>query len=131
MNSLYNAPWKTPRPFADDYKDGAASDATGRLTTDIDGRPLVASFIAGRTTMGGPDQAITPAQFNALSEAAIGSRPEEFPAETMGRDAGRFEKRADPDTLDARYDIYVNQRLPVAQQDIAIGHELGHMVDDS
>ena len=134
MNSLYNAPWKTPRPFADDYKDGAASDATGRLTTDIDGRPLGASFIAGRRILGGDDEAIAPAQFNALSEAAIGTRPATVAPRQLRQgssyDAGRFVKTANPETQDAQYNIYINRSLSPPQIVTAAGHELGHMVDD-
>src|SRR5438552_1834051 len=46
---LYNPPAKPPRPFVDDYPLGAPVDATGRLIHDIEGRPLTARYIAGRS----------------------------------------------------------------------------------
>src|SRR5262249_26321914 len=54
---IYNPPPKPPRPFEADYPHGAPADATGRLTQDIEGRPLTAKYIVGRSAAGAEDQA--------------------------------------------------------------------------
>jgi hypothetical protein len=108
--TLHNAPDKPPRPFEEDYRAGASADGSGRLTTDIDGRPLGAGFIAGRRALGGADEAVSPAEFDALSEAAIGTWPKAVAPRQIRGDAAQFVKTADPETGDALYNIYVNPR---------------------
>ena len=49
---LYNPPAKPPRPFGADYPTGTSADATGRLTHDIEGRPLTAEYVVGRNVVG-------------------------------------------------------------------------------
>jgi hypothetical protein len=39
---------------------------------DIEGRPLSAPFVAGRRVVGGDDEAIRPADFDAITKAATG-----------------------------------------------------------
>jgi len=128
---LYDAPLKPQRAFTEDYRAGVPpTDATGRLTTDIEGRPLNAQFITGRRVVGGVDEAVAPAQFDALAEAAIGAKPEAVaPGEIRG-DAGRFTKTAHPVTGDAVYTVNTNRTLSQGGRDLATGHELGHMVDE-
>jgi hypothetical protein len=130
---LYNAPPKPPRPFEADYPTGAPADATGRLTADIEGRPLGAQFVAGRRAVGGSDEAIPPAEFDALAEAAIGRAPVAVASGEIRGDAGRFTRTAPPaDSAsgDAVYDIYTNRTLSEGGRTLATGHELGHMVDE-
>ena len=127
--SLYNPPSKALRPFDADYPSGAPVDASGNLTHDIEGRPLVARFVAGRTSSGGPDQAIAPAQFDALSEGAIGSLP--TPAarsKVPGGGVGAFVSGRGVDG--PTREIYFDKALPPQAQNLVIGHELGHAIDD-
>jgi hypothetical protein len=80
--SMYDPPAKPPRPFEADYPrerwpDGPPADATGRLTHDIDGRPLDRSaLVVGRRVVGGEDQALTAAQLDAVPEKITGRIPE-------------------------------------------------------
>ena len=127
---MYNAPDKPPRPFAADYPAGATADANGRLTTDIDGSPLEARYVAGRKVLGGVDEAIPAEEYDALGKAAIGSRPAPVAPREISGDAGRFVKTANPDTGDAEYNIYINRALSAGQKLAATGHEFGHMVDE-
>jgi hypothetical protein len=71
---MYNLPTKPLRPFADDYPFGAMENAGQRLTTTIEGHPLIAEHVAGRTVQGGVDQAISPEEFNAIGKGIDGGR---------------------------------------------------------
>jgi hypothetical protein len=82
---MYNPPVKSSRPFAADYPSGAPADAAGRLTRDIEGRPLTAQYIVGRRTLGGADEAISPAELDALAEKILGNRPALVPAKALPR----------------------------------------------
>jgi hypothetical protein len=73
---MYNPPVKSSRPFTADYPAGAPSDVAGNLSKDIEGRNLAAEFVVGRRTLGGMDEALTPAELNAAAKAALGQVPE-------------------------------------------------------
>ena len=76
---IYNPPPKPLRPFEADYPHGAPADATGRLTQDIEGRPLTARYIVGRSAAGAQDQAFAPAGFDDLARATTGRAAEAIP----------------------------------------------------
>jgi hypothetical protein len=76
---IYNPPPKPLRPFEADYPHGAPADATGRLTHDIEGRPLTARYIVGRKAAGAQDQAFAPAEFDDLARATTGHAAEAIP----------------------------------------------------
>jgi hypothetical protein len=125
---LYNPPAKSPRPFEADYPSGAAADATGRLTADIEGRPLVAERIVGRRTLGGTDEAFTPAEIDAVATAVTGHIPETVAARQIRRSAGVF--RIDYDAAGTPvYKILVDRALSPAQKDRVVAHEVGHVID--
>ncbi|MBT5664904.1 MAG: hypothetical protein HOJ06_06160, partial [Rhodospirillaceae bacterium] len=70
---LYNAPARPARPFKADYPKGARTDGTGRLTHDIEGRPLQdGSRIVGRRVAGGTDEALPPKEFDAIAKEGTG-----------------------------------------------------------
>jgi len=50
------------------------------------------------------------------------------PGEIKG-DAGWFQRTADPDTGNAVYNIYTNNKLPPRQIPIATAHEVAHAID--
>ena len=57
-----------------DYPRGAVADAKGKLTRDIEGRPLndgdpinVGGRIVGRQVSGGENEAISPAEIDAIA----------------------------------------------------------------
>ena len=76
---IYNPPPKPLRPFEADYPHGAPADATGRLTQDIEGRPLTARYIVGRSAAGAQDQAFPPEGFDDLARATTGHAAEAIP----------------------------------------------------
>jgi hypothetical protein len=125
---LYDPPVKPPRPFSADYPHGAPADATGRLLADIEGRPLVAERIVGRRTLGGGDEALTPAQLEPVAAAGIGRHPESVAAREIRGNAGNFAVRFDA-AGNPIYEILIDRGLIPAQKDRVLAHELGHALD--
>lgn len=125
---IYDPPRVSQRPFAEDYPDGAIADASGRLYHDIDGRSLTAPYIAGRVSLGAPDQAIPPAQLNALTEALTGKRPQDVETGTMPGTVGGFLRPVSPEYRDARR-VLIDRTLASPERERVLAHELGHAVD--
>lgn len=69
---MYDPPVKPPRAFEADYPSGAAADAHGRLTRDIEGRPLGARYVVGRTQAGGSDVALPREALDEIAKAGTG-----------------------------------------------------------
>ncbi|MBT4701120.1 MAG: hypothetical protein HOB79_08575, partial [Rhodospirillaceae bacterium] len=85
---LYNAPDRSARPFEADYPDGVQTDDAGRLTQDIEGRPIQdGSRVVGRRMVGGKDEALSPKEFDAIATEATGGPAEKvaIPGNDMGR----------------------------------------------
>jgi hypothetical protein len=120
---LYNPPAKSPRPFEADYASGAPADASGRLTSDIEGRPLVAERVVSRRTLGGADEALAPAEIDAVAEKVLGHRPQVAPASSLPRGSvGVY----DPSTRR----VFVYKGLPAEAKDMVAAHEVAHGVND-
>lgn len=133
LRYLYNPPDKTPRAFADDYRNGAVTDEAGRIKFGIDGHPLTAPFIAGRSSAGvggGVDEAIPAAQFNALAEAITGRQPEAVASRLLRGDAGQMKKYPLPDGSGTGYQIYVDKTLKPGAVPRIIAHEISHAIDE-
>jgi hypothetical protein len=129
LKTIYNPPVKLPRPFEADYPAGAPTDATGRLRFDIDGRPLVAETVVGRTMAGAPDEALTPAGAFALGEATTGEQPEAVAARAIGGDAGRLVTTTDRRSGAVDRRIYYDRGLGPTYDHRAVAHEAGHAID--
>ncbi|MBX3596021.1 MAG: hypothetical protein KF874_00490 [Rhizobiaceae bacterium] len=128
--NIYNPPLKRPRPFEADYPNGAAADEAGKLTHDIDGRPLGRGIIAGRQVVGGTDVAVSPAQIDAITERLIGTLPQAVaPSALPRRSVGAYVKGFEPDGQ-IRRDIFFDQNLSPVAQPRVVAHEAGHMLDD-
>jgi hypothetical protein len=120
---IYNPPAKSPRLFSADYPSGALADATGRLTADIEGRPLVAQRIVGRRILGGADEAVAPTELNAIGKAVLGSYPAMVPAAALPRRAvGAYS----PSTRR----VLVYRDLPDDAKGLVAAHEVSHRIDD-
>ena len=123
---LYDPPVKPPRPFEADYPKGAPADVTGRLTADIEGRPLVARTVVGRNVVGGEDQAFPASQLDPLTEAGTGRVATPYPSRTLGGDAGRT-------ILDRRsrlpLEVQLNRSLTPQQSVRTHAHENAHVID--
>jgi hypothetical protein len=145
--SLYNPPVKPQRPFSEDYRPvdyphGVPADATGRLTRDIEGRPLTARYVVGRRVVGGDDQAFPPAELNALGEATTGRRPATASAGEMGSDAGRYLKRPGDRLAELEYGqrpadadgwirrTLIRDNLAPGQAQNALAHEIAEAIQD-
>ena len=68
------------------------TDAAGRLTADIEGRPLAAPIIAGRRVLEAPDSALTSAELDAAAEGITGRIPEALSTRELRGDAGQYRK---------------------------------------
>ena len=123
---LYNGP-QTQRPFSKDYPDGHQADAAGNLTHDIDGKPLeIGGRIAGRRRVEGADEAISPTEFDAISEAGTGAPATFVPQSALQRDLGRT--RFDRHTgLPKR--VILSDKLADEDLPRVYGHEIGHVID--
>lgn len=147
--SLYNPPVKPPRPFEKDYpaakwpSNGAPTDGTGRLTETINGAPISARYVVGRTTEGGIDVALPGEALDALAKAGTGQGLLVRPASSLGKDSGRFSKaRLSSDEWAAlkpwereesdgfKRSIALRNNLSAQDTERVAQHEIGHMIDD-
>ena len=72
--------------------------AAGKLTHDIEGRPLDARYVVGRRVAGGPDEALPPEGAYAVAEAVLGSLPQRVaPREIRGAAVGKSKREYDPE----------------------------------
>jgi hypothetical protein len=127
---MYAPPEKPPRRFRRDYPSGAPTDESGRLLTDMDGRPLTAKYIAGRRTGGGRDVGLEPHEIHDLIENAMG-RPVDFASyEDLGGRSGAYLPKIDENGRPAQPEIWINEDLIPQQKEFAVAHEGGHMAED-
>ena len=127
--SIYNSPAKSPRPFEADYPSGASSDVGGNLTRDIDGRALTARIVVGRRTLGGADEALTPAQLDAAGEEILGEFPSQVPASALPRNTvGAYRDVRGPDGPERR--IHILKDLEPASRAKVTFHEFGRALDE-
>jgi len=127
--SIYNPPAKPPRPFEADYPSGAPSAVAGNLARDIEGRDLTAENIVGRRTLGGTEEALSPAELDAAAAAILGKAPESGPASALPRNSvGNYRNTRGPDGPERG--ITVLTTLNPAARDKAAAHEFGHAIDD-
>lgn len=127
---LYNPPDAEARPIEADYPSGAPTDASGRITADIDGRPLGAGTVVGRRTGGAPDVAVPKAGIDAIAEALPGASLTPVSSRILRGDAGRFRKTIDPKTGQPLYDLQFDKSLSAVEQERVLTHEFGHAVDE-
>ena len=127
--SIFDPPSKPPRPFHADYgpENPARADAAGRLTHTIDGDPINPSArVVGRRTLGGADEALSPAEIDASATAVTGHAVAAGSLRTG--EVGRF--RRDYDTAgNPNYNIFIQHNLTPTTKDRVVAHELGHAVD--
>lgn len=124
--SLYDPPVKTPRPFTADYPAGAPADAAGRLTADTEGRPLTARYVVGRKVVGGEDVSLSPAEYDALTEAGTGKPSTQVASRIIQGNAGR--------TLVDRVtglpvEVHLNRNLRPDKVALVHAHENAHVID--
>jgi hypothetical protein len=127
-------PPRPQRPFDKDYPEEPATDAQGRLLTDIEGRFLSAKFVAGRHFSGEADVPLSPEDIKgAMAEAGVGikhvkdERPDvarTYSKALRGQYQGIDYNKGRPDTT-----IYLNVGPKAQDRDLVIAHEFGHAID--
>jgi hypothetical protein len=130
LGDLFEPPEKPPRSFKEDYPSGAVADESGRLLTDMDGRPLIAKYIAGRRMIGGPDVGLEPREIYNLIRKLIGRPPELVPSEALDGASGLYLPRRDDKGLPSRPEVWLNELLSDVQLQRVMAHEAGHMAED-
>ena len=122
----FDPPVMPQRPFEADYLLGAGTNQSEKLRADIEGRRLIADYIAGRRTAGGVDQALSPAEIDAVATKLLGAPPKELPVRDMG---GNFGFQI-VDRAQDRRGIGVLKTHPPELKSRIKAHEVGHLVDD-
>lgn len=125
---MYNPPVKEARPFSLDYPNGGGANAAGRLTETIDGDPISARHVVGRTEVGGRDVALPSEALDEIAAALTGAGIYSLPQSGLGRGTvGKFAVRAGEDgpirTLNVLRTLSKDQYEKVA------AHEVGHAID--
>jgi hypothetical protein len=131
---LYDPPVKPSRPFEADYPAGAQADATGRLTQDIEGRPLnPGARIVGRSRLGGDDQAIprTLPAYDALAKELVRGGAEVVEPQLLPKKGGKAVHGV-TDILPGGVPTRMRLNANLAPEDLlnVYGHELGHVHDE-
>lgn len=122
------------RPFDHDYPDAGAArpDGGGRVTIDIDGRPVApGAYIAGRRVAGGGDASLQERDIGELgarlgATIAPSARGRGTP---LGEDFGRYIPGHD-EVGNLRADIYFDKAQPPDVQARLQAHEVSHLLDD-
>lgn len=127
---IHDPPARPQRPFEADYPGGARADDAGRLTHDIEGRPLIAETVVGRRVVGGEDEAFPPAQLDAFTEKATGSPSKSVAGNTISGEAGRLVKDTDRRSGNRTYEVLINRGLPPQQAVRVVAHENAHIIDE-
>ena len=128
--SMYDPPSKPVRPIEADYRperwpDGPPADASGRLTQDIEGRPLVAERVVGRR-LAESDHALPPEAFDAVTAAGTGGRAPVVASRIPGGGVGAVELW--PGTKDPKQ-VWYKAGLSETDLPRVKGHETGHVID--
>jgi hypothetical protein len=128
---LYNLDPQPPRPFTADYPNGAETDAAGNLLRTIDGADIRARFVVGRRVAEGADEALPPAQFDAIAEASTGRVTETVAPGSKG--LGRNDVGSVPVNKSSRrpLGVYLSDELTPDQLPKVYAHEIGHVVDQA
>jgi hypothetical protein len=126
---LYNTPDRPARRFGVDYPKGAQTDGAGRLTNDIEGRPIQdGSRVAGRRVVGGSDETLpsTETNFDVIATEATGGPAALVTQSDLGRDVGRTRFRRDTGRPTG---VALSKNLPADKRLLVYGHEIGHVID--
>jgi hypothetical protein len=126
---LYSLPEQPPRPFSADYPRGAKAEETGRLTHDIEGRPLAARHIVGRQNKDGADVPLGGESLDEIAVAATGAPFAVVPRSEINGADGRYlfsdKSRRIPLGLSRAIELTPQEAADTAR------HEIGHWVDET
>lgn len=125
--NIYNPPVKEARDFALDYPAGAPVGEGGKLASDIDGRPLTAQFIAGRTHFGQPDAPVGADAYDSIAQAATGRGIEAVAPGAIGQGAvgavavNRYTRQPEQ--------VFISNKLTEPHASRVVAHEISHVID--
>lgn len=130
---MYDPPHVPPRDLAADYPHGAPIDERGQITHDIEGRPLTARWIVGRSRVddvrgmgGGQSQAFPSEELVSLAKATTSEGSSLVAPRSLGQDVGRT-------VIDAKTGkpvaVYVANNLPAKETGQVLAHEIGHAIN--
>lgn len=123
---MYDIRGETPRPFEADYPRGASFNEQGRLTHDIEGRPLSGkAFVVGRTQKAA-DNPFPQTEFNTLAEKTTGRGIKILPRNQLG---GAYGQVPYSDVTKRPIEVRIAKELTEQQASKVAPHELGHAVD--
>jgi hypothetical protein len=137
--AMYEPPSTPPRPIEADYPldrwpYGPPVNTQGRLTHDVDGRPIApTAIIVGRASPTASDRPLAPSKYGAITKALIGSTPTGVPGlRVPGLGPGRLgDYYAIKDALgQIQKKIAFDSTLPPPEKNLVLSHEMGHMIDD-
>jgi len=129
LKMSYKPPILEQRPIGADYPAGAPTDAAGNITHTIDGIPLGARYVAGRSGSGQVDAPIPSKEYDAISEGLLGATPTPATSRMLRGDGGRLTRGFDPNTGDPAFQLQFNKSLPPGAAADTIAHEIGHGID--
>jgi len=112
----------SPRPFRDDYPRAPEGDTGSRLTTDIEGRPLGARYVAGRREVGGHDVALTPEEILDIAQSlgSVRTVPKrELPRNSFG------------EYVPSIGEVRIRDGMSPEATGLTLAHETGHLLDDT
>jgi hypothetical protein len=130
----YTPPVAPPRPITEDYKKGVPLDDRGNLSRTIEGRPLTAQVVAGRSTLGDlethPDRGVDPDALKRLgTEAGGASFLEAAPRALKAGASGELEAWRDPETGNRRSVVRTRNDLSPEGGENVRAHEVAHLFD--
>jgi hypothetical protein len=122
-----------PRPTAADYPKGVPLDERGNISRTIEGRPLTAQVVAGRSALGGsgvyPDRGIDPQTVKRLGTEAGGASFLELSPRSLNGDVGKFIGSRDPATGERKSVITTRNDLSPEGAENVRAHEVAHLFD--
>jgi len=116
------------RPFHEDYPSGAKSDASGRLTESIEGAPLTAPYVVGRTQLGQGDQGLRGQDIWDLAPRLVEEVRPARRGELGPDEVGRYYPSQVPE-IEPRQIVY-HGGMNAGDKTRVVAHETGHAIDD-
>ncbi|CCQ72307.1 hypothetical protein [Magnetospira sp. QH-2] len=127
--NIYNPPSGTQRPFEGDYPNGARTDEQGRLTHDIEGRPLqVENRVVGRKVDQGPDQPLGERELDGITEEATGRKAAFASHESL---EGNWAETPYHPKSKQPLGVALSEDLTPEDLPKVYAHEVGHVIDQA
>lgn len=125
---VYDPPPLPPLPFDRQYRRDVPppADSTGRLTHDMEGRPLGARYVSGLTEVDGLNVGLRREEIADITRGLLGRSAERAPRRVLGISYGRM--RFDEQTREP-YEVLIRDDLRPDLAQRVEAHELAHVID--